>query len=143
MDSRFTLALKYYESGLAAEALEIVREIIAAPDPPLEALRLTAVLRLEADAHVEAVALSNQILARDPGNVPALLTKAQALFLIGATPDAETTVNTALAEPGQHPAGWNNLGNLLDALGRPEQARQAFARAIEEAPGFMTAVSVH
>ena len=138
-DSRFTLALKYYESGLPKEAWEAVREIITQPDPPLEALRLAAALRLEEQVYIDAVAFSNQTLARDPENVPALLTKAQALFQVGVPSDGETVMNAALALPGQHPAGWNNLGNVLDALGKPEHARQAFARALEEAPGFSIA----
>ncbi len=135
MDNRFALALKYYDSRLPEEAWKIVAEMIAAPDAALEVLGFACGLRLEARAFAEVSALAERIIARDPKNLAAWLFKAQALVLAGDT-KADALVRAALALPGQHPAGWNNLGNALDAMGQVDDACKAFARAIAEAPDF-------
>ncbi|MSO73327.1 MAG: hypothetical protein EXQ84_06945 [Rhodospirillaceae bacterium] len=96
-------------------------------------------LRLEARAFADAIDLSARVIARDQTNVGAWLIKTQALLLAGRGLEAEAAYGTVTGLAGRHPAGWNNLGNVFDALGRAGEARVAFARAIEQAPDFSLA----
>ena len=137
MDNRFALALKYYDTKLPEEAWRIVRELIAAPDAPLDVLGFACGLRLEARDFSAVEALAARIIAREPEDLGAWLFKTQALVLAGAPDDS--ALRTALALPGEHPAGWNNLGNALDAAGRVQDACVAFERAIQQAPDFSMA----
>ena len=139
MDNRFALALKYYDAKLPHEAWALVREMLADPAPALDLLSLAAALRMEARAFGEAADFADRIIARDPVNLAAHLLKAQALFLGGRNAEAEATYRVALNLPGVHPSGWNNLGNILDDVGRPDDAKAAFARAIADAPDFSMA----
>jgi len=139
VDRRFTLALKYYESGLPGEAWEALRDAAAESGAPTDVLGLAATLRLDAGAFEDAVVLCERLLAVEPTHVPAWLWKAQALFQAGHTAAAEHAMTSAAALPGKHPAGWNNLGNLLDDLGRPQDAQAALNRAIAQAPDFSLA----
>jgi len=139
VDKRFTLALKYYAAGLSREAWALVDNIVQEPSPPIDALNLGVALCLETGAYPEAVDLARRVLERKPDNAPALLAKAQAQFRLGLSAEAEETYRLALGTQQPHPAGWNNLGNILDELGRPADARTAFQRAIAEAPKFSEA----
>jgi predicted O-linked N-acetylglucosamine transferase (SPINDLY family) len=139
VDKRFTLALKYYEASLPGEAWEALRDAAADPGASSDVLGLAATLRLEAGDFEQAVALCERLLVNAPTHLPAWLWKAQALFRAGRTTAAEHAMASAFALPGKHPAGWNNLGNLLDELGRPRDAQAALNRAIEQAPDFSPA----
>ena len=139
MNSQFTLALKYYESGFPEEAWAALREIVAEATPSGDALGLAAVLRLEAGAFDEAIVFCEHLIVREPAHVGAWLWKAQALFQLGRPADGAQAVAAAGALPGAHPAGWNNLGNLLDELGHPDEAQTALMRAIAQAPDFSLA----
>ena len=133
MDKRLDLALKYYDVKLPDEAWKIVADLVAAPDAGLEVLGFAAALRLQARAFAEVVALADRMLALDGENPGAWLFKTQALFHAGEA-SADIAFRKALSLAGKHPAGWNNLGNALDALGDFKKARKAFRRAIAEAP---------
>jgi protein O-GlcNAc transferase len=139
LDKRFTLAQKYYQAGLGGEAWALVSEILNDGPAPTEVLALATALRLEAGACEETIGLADRILALDSQNTSALVAKTQALFRLGRSAEAERAYAAALTSDQAHPAGWNNLGNLLDELGRFADARKAFARAIAEAPHFSQA----
>lgn len=138
-DSRFVLALKYYETGLPEESWKILSGLLQEPNISLDALQLATAVRLEARAFDDAISFARLVLARDPGNVAAELSQTQALFQSGRAREAEQAMTRAASLPGHHPAGWNNLGNLLDELGRPDEAVAAFQRAIAQAPAFSAA----
>jgi len=144
MDKRFALALKYYEAGLPGEAWALLRDAVLrdtvdGPEPSVDVLGLAAVLRLEALAFEDALSLSSRVIALDPAHVGARLWQAQALLHLGRMTEAEAAIAAATVLPGANPAGWNNVGNLLDELGHPEAARAALARAIAQAPDFSLA----
>jgi len=139
VDSRFSLALKYYDAKLNGEAWALVRELLAEPEAATDVLGFAAALRLEARAFGEVVELSDRILARDGANIGAWLFKTQALFQLGRNDEGQAALRTAAGLQEPHPRGWNNLGNVLDERGRPDDARAAFARAIAEAPDFSMA----
>ncbi len=134
----FTLALKYYASGLTDAAWQVAGPLAADADAPSEVLGLAAALRLDVRAHGEAAALAERMIARDPNHLTAWLLKAQAL-LSGKAPGGREAFEKALSLQGRHPPGWNNVGLVLDALGHTEAARAAYQRAIAELPSFSLA----
>jgi predicted O-linked N-acetylglucosamine transferase (SPINDLY family) len=139
MDPRFSLALKYYEKGLTAEAWDALQAAVAEPDADADVLGLAAVLRLDARDFTQALALSERLLASVPAHIGAWLWRAQALLHLGRGEDADGAIAHAATLPTPNPAGWNNLGNLLDDLGRPEAAIAALTRALAEVPDFSLA----
>ena len=139
MNKRFALALKYYEAGLHSESWETLREELSEAAPSSDALGLGAVLRLEARAYDEAIELCDRLIGGQPDHIGAWLWKAQALFRLGRMDEGHEAVAAAAALPAAHPAGWNNLGNLLDEVGRPDAALAALVRAIQQAPDFSLA----
>jgi protein O-GlcNAc transferase len=139
VDSRFSLALKYYDAKLNSEAWALVRELLVDPAAATDVLGFATALRLEARAFGEVVELSDRILARDRANIGAWLFKTQALIHMGRNEESQAALRAAAALQEPHPRGWNNLGNVLDEHGRPDDARAAFARAIAEAPDFSMA----
>ncbi len=65
MDNRFTLALKYYESGLGDQAWALVNEMVAEADPEHDVLKLDGGLHDAINAFMGTTAA----LATDPGTV--------------------------------------------------------------------------
>lgn len=135
MDKRLVLALRYAEAGLADQAWELVRELLAAPDAPVEALRLGAGLRLDAGAADEALVLAERAVAA--GDQAAWYIKGRAHHLGGDLTAAEVALRKAL-QAAPSAACWNDLGNVLADLGRSGEAEAAF-RAATADPAFAAA----
>lgn len=140
MDKRFVLAVRYFEAGLDAEAWDLTRDMLAAPDAQGEVLRLGITLRLKAQAYDEALALADRAVAAAPTDGAAWHLKGRAHHLLGDLAAAEAALREAVRLRSLAPV-WNDLGNLLADLGRPAEAVEAFRRAIAADPSFSEAHS--
>lgn len=81
----------------------------------------------------DGIAPLERLLARNPGNVPALLVLGQCRLASGDTARAEEVFRRALALDGRNHLAWFHLGNAL--AGRaPDRAREAYETALSLAP---------
>ena len=79
---------------------------------------------------LEARALYEQALAKDPRNADALHFAGVIAFQRGRHAQAVELISQALARNGTNPPAHNNLGNALLALGRTEEAAASYRQAI-------------
>src|SRR5262245_28545462 len=66
--------------------------------------------------------------------------KARGLFLAGRFEEALAALDAALTTATQRPELWNNRGTILAALNLPEDACDAFSRAVILNPEFAGAI---
>ncbi len=96
--------------------------------------RTMARLAAESGDVAGAVAAFRKLLARQPGDVEALLGLADALRLAGDAGEAEKASRQAIAASPSYWAVHNMLGVVLVSTGRVEEAVAAFRSALELAP---------
>ncbi len=94
----------------------------------------TARLAAESGDPGGAIAAFRKLLARQPGDVEALLGLADALRLAGDAGEAEKASRQAIAASPSYWAVHNMLGVVLVSTGRVEEAVAAFRSALELAP---------
>jgi Flp pilus assembly protein TadD len=104
---------------------------------PTEAQQVEKLLR---DRQPElAIARADALLAKNPRNVQVRFLRAVALGDLGKSSEAGAAFETMTQEFPELPEPYNNLAVLQAAAGRYEQARTLLLRAIEVAPGYVTA----
>src|SRR6185369_11636802 len=74
-----------------------------------------------------------------PGMTKARLNLALLLSRAKRYPSALEVYRQVLAEQAEHPVAWNGIGVVLAELRKHEDARNAFARAIQGRPGYAEA----
>jgi len=139
MDSRFALALKYHETGLADEAWAMLSDHLAEPDVSLGALRLGAVLRFEAGKFDEAAVLVGRMLQQKPGDAEIWNMSGMALQRSGALQESEAAYRRAVALRDNFAEAWNNLGNVLADQSDVKGARDAYQRVLDHDSGHALA----
>jgi Flp pilus assembly protein TadD len=80
-----------------------------------------------------ALNVSNGILAKEPGNVPALLSQGDALSALGRLDDAEASYAKAVSIDARSIDGQIGLGRLR-LRSDPEQAQALFLRVLQREP---------
>ncbi|MBQ5962799.1 YaiO family outer membrane beta-barrel protein [Massilia sp. ZL223] len=81
-----------------------------------------------------ALAAYDALLARSPGNADVLLGRGIAFTRLERWSEAEADLRAAAASSPAYADVWSALGNLYQWSGRPEQAAEAYARAIALQP---------
>ena len=83
------------------------------------------------------------VLDRDPANRDARLLLAEVMLLTGRRPEAFTQLEHALREHGDDPRVHYAMALLLDASGRPNDARNFYSRSTELDSQFAVYTSQH
>jgi len=105
----------------------------------LELQGLESMLR-NAGAYDEALTILDQMLELDDSYSPALNNKAGILMLLDRYEEAGPLVQRAVQVNSDNGQAWNNLGMYLLYAGEPEEAEQAFRKALDcgyRHPGVM------
>ncbi|MGA7109711.1 MAG: tetratricopeptide repeat protein [Terracidiphilus sp.] len=102
-------------------------------------LFLSAVQAEEAGEKHRAIALYEQILARDPGYAPAFINLGTINFHLRRYGRAEELYRRATETDPDYVLAFFDLGNVLDELNRPEESIRAYQRAVELAPRYADA----
>jgi tetratricopeptide (TPR) repeat protein len=107
--------------------------------PATPELFYAAVQAEESGDKNRAIALYEQILARDPAYAPAYINLGTLFFHMRRYGRAEELYRRAtVADPG-YTLAFFDLGNVLDELERPEESIAAYMRAVQLAPRYADA----
>ncbi len=98
-----------------------------------------AVQAEEAGEKNRAIALYEQILARDPGYAPAYINLGTLYFHLRRYTRAEELYRRATETDPQYVLAFFDLGNVLDELDRPEESIAAYQRAVALSPRYSDA----
>ncbi|TWT82659.1 Tetratricopeptide repeat protein [Planctomycetes bacterium CA13] len=97
--------------------------------------------QLHQSGNIEAaVDLYRRVLAHAPRNANALVYLGIAQFDQRDFDASASLYRKALSIQSRFPIAWNNLGNSLRMLGRVDEAEAAFATALEQQPGYLSAL---
>ena len=105
----------------------------------VQSLFLAAVQAEEAGEKHRAIAMYEQILARDPGYAPAFINLGTINFHLRRYSRAEELYRRATETDPDYVLAFFDLGNVLDELNRPEESIGAYQRAVELAPRYADA----
>jgi tetratricopeptide (TPR) repeat protein len=122
-------ARERHVAGDLAAAEAVYRELLARRPDHGEALFLLGTLHVQRGAPLEAVALLERAAARQPRHDAALYNLGIARQNTGAH-DLAIRCFEQLAARAPSADAWNNLGVSLQALGRLDEARAAFRKAL-------------
>jgi choline-sulfatase len=89
---------------------------------------------LAAKRPADGIAPLSRLVARNPSNMPALMTLASCFQQAGRLDDAIGVHRRALALYPKSAVTWKNLGGALAERKKPDEARAAFEKALELAP---------
>lgn len=132
--SRFALADLYLKLERYDEASSILSKMEASDD----STGRVSVLRATADFHsgrrAQALSLLDQLLERQPQNLPALLLKAQFLTVEGQWEPAMRVAQAALAQGPESSEAHEILGKILMATGNPDGAFSELSEAMRLSP---------
>jgi len=130
-----------HQSGRAAEAMPLYRQVLAArPDQPVALHLLGLALHQTGDARGGADLMARAVdLA--PRYVPALINLGNAQQDLGQGEAAERQYRAALAHRPDAPEVWTNLGNALRLQKRLAEALDCHDRALALLPDFAVALS--
>ncbi len=98
---------------------------------------------LERGDYQESEHTLRAVLGRDESHQAARLLLAEVLLLTGRRPEAFTQVEHALREYPSDPRVHHAMAVLLDASGRPDEARAHYERSAELSPEFQRYASAH
>jgi len=132
--AQYRLAREAFDRGDLAQAIALLRVIIAAAPGHAGALNLLGIVNMQGGRAAEAEALFARAVAADPGDAGCHNSHASALHALGRSEEAVAAFRRALAiEPG-HAAAHANLCRLLRALGRDAEALPHAERLAELRP---------
>jgi tetratricopeptide (TPR) repeat protein len=116
------------------DALPFLRRVVAMPAAPAQArLKLGGALN-EAKDYAEAVEVLRRVLQTDGETIYGLTTLAEAQMALGRADDALATVNRALALAPDHVVATGRKAMILQTLGRFDEARPLFLKAMDADP---------
>ena len=136
-------ANRLLREGRGSEAIAAFKAVLAArPDLPDPWFNL-AYLQRQARDFEAALASYGEALARGvAGPEEAHVNRAAILSeFLDRTDEAEAELKAAVAANPRFVVAWLNLGNLYEDLGEVGQARAAYERALEVAPGHGRALA--
>jgi tetratricopeptide (TPR) repeat protein len=120
--------------GRLVAAEPALREAIRLRPDVVEPLLALTSLLLDLGRHDEARAQVETALTLRPDNLRALRLRVHCMLRSGVYADAEAEAARLTAEHPRWAEGWTLLGVVHDTLGRFDQAKKAFARALEIDP---------
>lgn len=88
----------------------------------------------------EALAVYQQVLAKNPGDAAAHVYAGIAFFDKRRFDAAEQAYREAIRLQDPFPVAWNNLGNALRMLHRVPEADECFETALRQQPGYISAL---
>ena len=129
-----------HQAGRSAEALESYERALSLDGAYAFALNNCGVARYNAGDHDGARDMFARAIAANPRLTPALLNHALLLYKSKRVPQAIEAYRAVLdAGDGTHPVAWNGIGLILAELGKLEEARTAYARAVHARPDYAEA----
>jgi protein O-mannosyl-transferase len=132
--AQYNLGAILSKLGRFSQAEDHLRKAVQLDTYSCDAFCLFAIALSETGKHAEAARAYERALELEPGKALAYYAKGYALTKAGDLPAAVTAYLKSLSiAPGYMTYG--NLGNVLFAMGRLEDAAQSYRRAIELAPG--------
>jgi tetratricopeptide (TPR) repeat protein len=128
VDANAKLGRAYFRIGDMARASDVFRRIADLVPDALDRQLTAGEYALLASRFEEAQKEAQQVLDREPANAEALALLANALAGQGDFDSAISTLQQALETEPLHAGTFNNLGLLLLADGRADEAHEAFAQ---------------
>jgi tetratricopeptide (TPR) repeat protein len=130
---------RFDQSG-AAPALALLRAPASSPEAAnIQSLFLGAVQAEEAGEKNRAIALYEQIIARDGHYAPAFINLGTIFFHLRRYGRAEELYRHATEIDPGYVLAFFDLGNVLDELDRPDESIQAYQQAIALSPRYADA----
>ncbi|HEU5351316.1 MAG TPA: tetratricopeptide repeat protein [Terracidiphilus sp.] len=111
----------------------------AAGAPSVQDWFFAAVQAEESGEKHRAIALYNQLIARDPSYAPAFINLGTIYFHLRQYTRAEELYRRATETDPHYVLAFFDLGNVLDELARPEESIAAYQRAVALAPRYADA----
>jgi tetratricopeptide (TPR) repeat protein len=146
------VGMKRYDESLEAydEALQLIPESDAETLAQTwlskgTALNKTGKQGEATEAFARSLALYEEAIMEDPGDIVLLQTRGRALYELGRYDESLEVYDQILeSSPGVEPhlvdtTAWIGRGDALRALGRNQEALEAYNRAIELGPHYSTA----
>ena len=141
-------ALGNHKRGDLAAAERLYREVLESAPTSFVARHMLGVLRAQAGAPEEALALIGGALAQKPDAPDALFNYANVLRGLGRSEEALVAYGRALAARPDYPAAraaraevLNSRGNALREAGQFALALAAYDQALADAPGYADALN--
>jgi len=122
------------QSGNAAEAEDVARQMLAHDPGSVDAAQMLAVCLARRGAYAEALPLFETVVRGQPGSAGARQNLGSALSSLGRHAEALACFDAAIALDPRVAAVHGNRGNALKALGRTDEALASYASAIALAP---------
>ncbi len=133
-DAHLRLGIALEASGELGPALEAYSSAAQSPRSAADASYRAGNLLDSLCRTTDAIDAFGRAAAAAPGTVLGCIASARALLAGGREPEAERILRIALAQDPHNPVALDLLGNTLADVGRFEEARACFLRAIERAP---------
>ena len=138
---RHQLGRAYLQLNQVGKALEAFDQALSLDPGDVETILAVAGVHLRQGDLAQVVTLLTGLLKTAPGVIPAHLLLAEAYRLRGTPEDALGVYRSLAANLPQDPRFSLRAGSLLQSLGREAEARQAFGRVLEIAPGHLEALA--
>jgi protein O-GlcNAc transferase len=132
--TRFERAWHLHGQGRLAEAEGLYREILVSTPDHTDALHFLGVLHAQRGDPKSALALIDEAIAADPGNVGAHYNRANTLHSLGRTEEAIACYEIVLSMAPDHAGALTNRGVLLHELGRLQDAFRAYEHGMKFRP---------
>jgi tetratricopeptide (TPR) repeat protein len=129
------LGVTQEQLGRPEEAERLYARVLEAEPTNADALWRVGVLRWARGDRGAAVKIWEEVVAANPRHAPALADLGLAAYLAGDLGSAEARLREAAASGPNLPGVWYKLGLVLERRGEKEQARAAWHRFLELAPG--------
>ena len=132
---RIALADYYIGRRRIDDAKSVLNEVAREEGPPRTLAELRLAQLMYSDKHVaDAHAALERILMQQPKNPPALVLKAQWLYMEGKLPEARTQAETAVAAAPEYMAAHYMLGTIQAATRDVEGATKSFTEVLRLNP---------
>jgi Flp pilus assembly protein TadD len=127
---RYALAILRRQEGRAEEAESLLLEEIEAGPPAIPARKALVALYAEQQRYAEQLAQLDEVFRGQPPGFLDHHSRAQVLFNLARYGEAEDDIERCIASAPDYPACAMLQANILSKLGRPDEARAAYTRAL-------------
>jgi putative PEP-CTERM system TPR-repeat lipoprotein len=126
-------------AGQPEAAVTFLKTAIKHYPTNLEARTVLLKLYLAQGNKVDALAMAAELVATDPGNLPAVDLAATSAIKLGKPEDGLNDYRLLLTRHPNLPEVSNRYGQILASLGRSQDAKAMLSRTVADDPGFMPA----
>jgi predicted O-linked N-acetylglucosamine transferase (SPINDLY family) len=141
-DAEFARALALHQTGRAADARLLYRDLLQRHPRHFDALHFLAVAEMQHGRLEEADRLFRQALAINPSSAPLHSNRSVVLYDLRRFEEAVASCDRALALKPDYAEALCNRANALRSLDRPEDALASAERAIALRPNYAEAFDV-